>query len=82
MFAKISFIFPPDGFTGDLTLWVKTLLPAVNKRVYNLQSKQLVKLYSQVAVIILQFMNNLAGHEIAPDTGANVTKFFTLVTKS
>ena len=49
---------------------------------YNLQSKQLVKLYSQVAVTILQFMNNLAGHEIAPDTGANVTKFFTLVTKS
>ncbi|XP_027053351.1 DNA ligase 3-like isoform X1 [Pocillopora damicornis] len=37
-----------DGFTGDLTLWVKTLLPAVNKRVYNLQSKQLVKLYSQI----------------------------------
>ena len=61
---------------------MKTLLPAVNKRVYNLQSKQLVKLYSQVAVTILQFMNNLAGHEIAPDTGANVTKFFTLATKS
>ena len=61
---------------------MKTLLPAVNKRVYNLQSKQLVKLYSQVAVTILQFMNNLAGHEIAPDTGANVTKFFTLMTKS
>ena len=54
---------------------MKTLLPAVNKRVYNLQSKQLIKLYSQVAVTILQFMNNLAGHEIAPDTGANVTKF-------
>lgn len=33
-------------------LWVKMLLPAVNKRVYNLQSKQLIKLYSQVAVIV------------------------------
>lgn len=41
-------------------LWVKMLLPAVNKRVYNLQSKQLIKLYSQVAVIIcvLQVTNS------------------------
>ncbi|XP_078374052.1 DNA ligase 3-like isoform X2 [Oculina patagonica] len=37
-----------DGFTGDLTLWVKMLLPGVNKRVYNLQSKQLIKLFSQI----------------------------------
>ncbi|XP_022799569.1 DNA ligase 3-like isoform X2 [Stylophora pistillata] len=36
------------GFVGDLMLWVKMLLPAVNKRVYNLQSKQLIKLYSQI----------------------------------
>ncbi|XP_020612106.1 DNA ligase 3-like isoform X2 [Orbicella faveolata] len=37
-----------DPFTGDITLWVKMLLPGVNKRVYNLQSKQLVKLFSQI----------------------------------
>lgn len=37
-----------DGFTGDLLLWVKMLLPGVNKRVYNLQSKQLIKLFSQI----------------------------------
>ncbi|KAJ7388204.1 DNA ligase 3 [Desmophyllum pertusum] len=37
-----------DGFAGDLTLWVKMLLPGVNKRVYNLQSKQLIKLFSQI----------------------------------
>lgn len=36
------------GFKGDLYLWVKMLLPAVNKRVYNLQSKQLIKLFSQI----------------------------------
>lgn len=32
----------------DLYLWVKMLLPGVNKRIYNLQSKQLVKLFSQI----------------------------------
>lgn len=37
-----------DGFEGDLLLWVKMLLPGVNKRVYNLQSKQLIKLFSQI----------------------------------
>lgn len=36
------------GFTGDLYLWTKFLLPMVNKRVYNLQSKQLVKLFSRI----------------------------------
>ncbi|XP_045603915.2 DNA ligase 3 [Procambarus clarkii] len=36
------------GFEGDLRLWVKLLLPGVVKRVYNLQSKQLVKLFSQL----------------------------------
>ncbi|CAN8030804.1 unnamed protein product [Ixodes persulcatus] len=36
------------GFTGDLYLWTKFLLPMVNKRIYNLQSKQLVKLFSRI----------------------------------
>lgn len=37
-----------DGFKGDLCLWIKLLLPTVEKRVYNLQSKQLVKLFSEI----------------------------------
>ncbi|XP_046411697.1 DNA ligase 3 isoform X1 [Neodiprion fabricii] len=37
-----------DGFKGDVTLWCKMLLPGVTKRVYNLQSKQLVKLFSRM----------------------------------
>ncbi|KAL5490807.1 hypothetical protein EMCRGX_G015992 [Ephydatia muelleri] len=38
-----------DGFSGDVYLLLKLLLPtAGKKRVYNLQSKQLVKLLSQV----------------------------------
>lgn len=39
-----------DGksFQGDLALWCKLLLPQVTKRVYNLKSKQLVKLFSRI----------------------------------
>ena len=38
-----------DGFTGDVYLLVKLLLPgAGKKRVYNLQSKQIVKILAQV----------------------------------
>ncbi len=38
-----------DGYNGDVYLLVKLLLPtAGKKRVYNLQSKQIVKLLSQV----------------------------------
>lgn len=39
-----------DGtsFKGNLLLWCKLLLPQVTKRVYNLKSKQLVKLFSRI----------------------------------
>ncbi|CAK1579517.1 unnamed protein product [Parnassius mnemosyne] len=37
-----------DHFKGDLALWCKLLLPQVTKRVYNLKSKQLVKLFSRI----------------------------------
>ena len=37
-----------DGFQGDLLLWVRLLLPGTIKRVYNLQSRQLVKTFSRV----------------------------------
>ncbi|GFG28746.1 hypothetical protein Cfor_02993 [Coptotermes formosanus] len=39
-----------DGsdFKGDLHLWCRLLLPGVVKRVYNLQSKQLIKLFSKI----------------------------------
>jgi hypothetical protein len=36
------------SFKGDLHLWCRLLLPGVVKRVYNLQSKQLIKLFSKV----------------------------------
>ncbi|KAI5710706.1 hypothetical protein M8J75_010903 [Diaphorina citri] len=37
-----------DKFRGDLVLWTKLLLPGAVKRIYNLQSKQLVKLFSRL----------------------------------
>ena len=39
-----------DGskFQGNIHLWVRLLLPGVIKRVYNLQSKQLIKIYSRI----------------------------------
>lgn len=37
-----------SGFKGDLYLWCKLLLPNIDKRLYNLQSKQLVKIFSKV----------------------------------
>uniref|UniRef100_A0A8D8WGN6 DNA ligase n=1 Tax=Cacopsylla melanoneura TaxID=428564 RepID=A0A8D8WGN6_9HEMI len=35
-------------FRGDLVLWTKLLLPGAVKRIYNLQSKQIVKLFSRL----------------------------------
>ena len=39
---------PPDGFHGDVYLTVKLLLPGVIKSVYNLNDKQIVKLFSRI----------------------------------
>ena len=53
-----------DGFKGDLYLLVKMLLPGVVKTVYNLNSKQLVKVFSQVriltnSILILHYHNSV-----------------------
>lgn len=39
-----------DGisFKGDVVLWCRLLLPGFVKRIYNLQSKQLIKLFSKI----------------------------------
>ncbi|XP_055848015.1 DNA ligase 3, partial [Episyrphus balteatus] len=36
------------GFKGDIHLWVHTLLPMASQRVYNLQNKQIIKLFSRI----------------------------------
>lgn len=35
-------------FQGDLLLWVRMLIPADSQRVYNLQNKQMLKLFSRL----------------------------------
>lgn len=37
-----------SGFKGDIIQWCRLLLPGVVKRIYNLQSKQLIKLFSKI----------------------------------
>ena len=37
-----------DKFQGDLHVWVRLLLPGVIKRVYNMQNKQMVKIFSRI----------------------------------
>uniref|UniRef100_A0A0A9WG25 DNA ligase n=2 Tax=Lygus hesperus TaxID=30085 RepID=A0A0A9WG25_LYGHE len=44
----ITFGTDGDIFKGDLLLTIKLLLPGVIKRVYNLQSKQILKLFSRI----------------------------------
>ncbi|KAJ9577033.1 hypothetical protein L9F63_006381 [Diploptera punctata] len=48
--VKDFFTKGTDGsnFKGDLNLWCRLLLPGAVKRVYNLQSKQLIKLFSKI----------------------------------
>ncbi|XP_060066449.1 DNA ligase 3-like [Ylistrum balloti] len=45
-----------EGYTGDTYTLLKLLLPGVVKRVYNLNNKQLVKLFSQIFGTSLQAM--------------------------
>jgi len=36
------------SFMGDLYVWIRLLLPGVVKRIYNMQSKQLIKIFSRM----------------------------------
>lgn len=60
-------------FRGDLYLWIKYLLPMTEKRVYNLQSKQLVKLMARIFGVSHQEM--ISDLELG-DVSETVQKFF------
>ncbi|GLH15713.1 DNA ligase [Gryllus bimaculatus] len=62
-----------NGFKGDLRLWIKLLLPQAVKRVYNLQSKQLVKLFSR---ILRQNQDDMLEDLEQGDVAETVSKFF------
>ncbi|XP_023939121.2 DNA ligase 3 [Bicyclus anynana] len=65
-----------DGktFQGDLALWCKLLLPQVSKRVYNLKSKQLVKLFSRIFRID---HDDMLTHLEQGDVADTIQHFFT-----
>lgn len=66
-----------DGFHGEVYLLVKLLLPGISKRVYNLQSKQIVKLLSQVFRCSVDDMIEDLDHG---DVAETAKKFFQLST--
>lgn len=62
-----------NGFKGDITLWCRLLLPGVSKRIYNLQNKQLIKLFSK---IFETEQNDMLEHLEQGDIGETIQKFF------
>lgn len=62
-----------EGFKGDIALWCKLLLPGFVKRVYNLQSKQLIKLFSK---IFLTDHSEMLEDLEQGDIGETIKKFF------
>ena len=67
------FPFFPDGFKSDVKLWCRMLLPGTAKRVYNLQSKQLVKLFSR---LLLHSENEMLEHLEKGDVAETIRTFF------
>lgn len=67
---RVSF---PDGFKGDVVLWCKLLLPGAVKRIYNLQSKQLIKLFAR---LLLQDEDSMLEHLEQGDVAETISYFF------
>lgn len=67
-----------QGFKGDTVLWCRLLLPGVVKRVYNLQSKQIVKLFSR---IFMTDQEEMLEHLEQGDIGETINQFFEQSTK-
>lgn len=62
-----------SGFKSDVALWCRLLLPGVAKRIYNLQNKQLVKLFSR---IFGTDHNEMLEHLEQGDIGETIQHFF------
>ncbi|XP_018313454.1 DNA ligase 3 [Mycetomoellerius zeteki] len=70
MFTKGSL---GDSFKGDIVLWCKLLLPGAVKRIYNLQSKQLIKLFAR---LLLQDEDAMLEHLEQGDVAETISVFF------
>nr|XP_022903806.1 DNA ligase 3 isoform X1 [Onthophagus taurus] len=64
-----------NGFKGDIKLWVRLLLPGVIKRVYNLQSKQLIKLFAR---ILNSSQEEMLEHLEQGDISVTISHFYTI----
>lgn len=62
-----------DGFKSDIFLWCKLLLPGTAKRIYNLQSKQLIKLFAR---ILKQDESSMLEHLEQGDIAETIAVFF------
>lgn len=62
-----------SSFKGDLYVWVRLLLPGTVKRVYNLQSKQLVKIFSR---IFGTYEEDMLEHLEAGDVADTIAEYF------
>ncbi|XP_014242253.1 DNA ligase 3 isoform X3 [Cimex lectularius] len=62
-----------ESYKGDLLLLIRLLLPGVIKRVYNLQSKQIVKLFSR---IFGTDWNEMLEHLEQGDVAETIREFF------
>ncbi|XP_050297351.1 DNA ligase 3 [Anthonomus grandis grandis] len=61
------------GFNGDIEIWCRLLLPGSVKRIYNLQSKQLVKLFSR---ILLEDQDEMLEHLEQGDISETISYFY------
>ncbi|KAH1028379.1 DNA ligase 3 isoform X2 [Dendroctonus ponderosae] len=62
-----------EGFKGDVEVWCRLLLPASVKRIYNLQSRQLVKVFSR---IFLEDHEEMLEHLEQGDIGGTISHFY------
>lgn len=62
-----------NGFKGDIEVWCRLLLPGSVKRIYNLQSKQLIKLFSK---ILLEDHEEMLEHLEQGDISDTISHFY------
>ncbi|XP_060525174.1 DNA ligase 3 [Cylas formicarius] len=62
-----------QGFNGDIEIWCRLLLPQSVKRIYNLQSKQLIKLFSKM---FLEDQDEMLEHLEQGDVSETVSHFY------
>ncbi|XP_037027117.1 DNA ligase 3 [Bradysia coprophila] len=60
-------------FEGNLFLWIKMLLPTADKQIYNLQSKQLIKLFSKLFNVN---QSDMAAHLERGDVSESIRVYF------